>query len=202
MRAIRFHETGGPDVLRLDDLPMPEPGPGEVRMKVEAIGLNRADLLVRQGRYLTQPPLPSGLGAEAAGVVDAVGAGVSDFAVGDQVMLGPFVQNGDRPVYAEEVVVPAAWLLRTPAGLDAVGPALQQEGAALWPEHVEAADAIDGWKNRMVTVPMRSGSTTFAGQPYLLHWALPNFFFHLATAHGILRRNGVDLGKRDFLGAF
>ena len=76
-RIIRFHKTGGADVLKVEDLPPTEPGAGEVRLRVEAIGLNRAEVMFRQGQYLEQPQLPSRLGYEAAGIVDAVGPGTS-----------------------------------------------------------------------------------------------------------------------------
>ncbi len=84
-RIVRFHETGTAEVLKLEDLPLTEPGEGEVRLKVEAIGLNRADVLFRQGQYLQKPDLPSRLGYEAAGTIDAVGPGVSGVEIGDNV---------------------------------------------------------------------------------------------------------------------
>ena len=74
-KIIRFHETGSADVLKIEDLPLTEPGEGEVRLKVEAFSLNRADIMFRQGQYLDEPELPSRLGYEAAGIVDAVGPG-------------------------------------------------------------------------------------------------------------------------------
>ena len=67
-KTIRFHETGGASVLKFEDLPLAEPGQGEVRLKVEAIGLNRAEVMFREGQYLETPELPSRLGYEAAGV--------------------------------------------------------------------------------------------------------------------------------------
>ncbi len=76
-KIVRFHETGPAEVLELENLPLTEPGEGEVRLKVEAIGLNRADVMFRQGQYLQSPELPSRLGYEAAGIVDAVGPGTA-----------------------------------------------------------------------------------------------------------------------------
>ncbi len=76
-KIVRFHETGGADVLKIEDLPLTEPGEGEVRLKVEAISLNRADIMFRQGQYLEDPEFPSRLGYEAAGIVDAVGPGTA-----------------------------------------------------------------------------------------------------------------------------
>jgi len=76
-KIIRFHEVGGPEVLKIEELPAPTPQKGEVRLKVEAIGLNRAEVMFRQGRYVEQPELPSGLGYEASGTVEEVGCDCS-----------------------------------------------------------------------------------------------------------------------------
>ena len=74
-RIVRFHETGGPEVLRLDQVPERDPGPGEVRLKIEAIGLNRAEVMLREGVYHEQPIFPSRIGYEAAGVVTNLAGG-------------------------------------------------------------------------------------------------------------------------------
>ncbi len=74
-KIVRFHQTGAADVLKLEDMPLSEPDKGEVRLKVEAIGLNRAEVMFRQGQYLEDAVFPSRLGYEAAGIVDAVGPG-------------------------------------------------------------------------------------------------------------------------------
>lgn len=71
-KVVRFYQTGGPEVLKVEDLPLAEPGKGEVRLKVEAIGLNRAEVMFRNGQYLEVPQFPSRLGYEAAGIIDAV----------------------------------------------------------------------------------------------------------------------------------
>ena len=81
--AVRYYETGGPEVLRVEQIAVGEPGPGEVRVRHVAVGLNFADTYFRTGLY--PAPLPAGMGVEAAGVVEAVGAGVTDFAAGDRV---------------------------------------------------------------------------------------------------------------------
>jgi NADPH2:quinone reductase len=112
MKAIRVHAVGGPDVLQLEDLPLPEPGPGEARVKIEAAGLNYIDTYYRAGLYGT--PLPFTPGSEAAGVVDAVGPEVTLVKPGDRVayclVLG---------AYAAYAIVPAAKLVPLPAGLSA-----------------------------------------------------------------------------------
>lgn len=112
MLAIRVHEFGGPDVLRLEDIPVPEPGAGEARVRVEATGVNFIDIYHRIGAY--KGALPLTLGQEAAGIVDAVGPGVSEVAAGDPVVFAS-VQG----TYAEYVIAPAWRLVNRPAGLDA-----------------------------------------------------------------------------------
>jgi NADPH:quinone reductase-like Zn-dependent oxidoreductase len=129
-RTIRFHETGGPEVLRIEDLPVRAPGPGEVRIRVDAIGLNRAEVNFRRGTYLEQPVLPAGLGSEAAGEVLETGPDVPRWRPGDLVCVVPAFSQNDYPVYAEEAVVPAAALVARPPGMDAV------TGAAVWMPYV------------------------------------------------------------------
>ncbi|MBW0094158.1 zinc-dependent alcohol dehydrogenase family protein [Pseudonocardia sp. KRD-184] len=129
-RTIRFHETGGPEVLRIEDLPVRAPGPGEVRIRVDAIGLNRAEVNFRRGTYLEQPVLPAGLGSEAAGEVLEAGPDVGRWRAGDPVCVIPAFSQNDFPVYAEEAVVPAAALVARPPGMDAV------TGAAVWMPYV------------------------------------------------------------------
>lgn len=128
--TIRFHELGGPEVLRIEDVPVRAPGPGEVRIRVDAIGLNRAEVNFRRGTYLETPRLPAGLGTEAAGVVLETGPDVPRWSVGDEVSVVPAFSQNDYPVYAEEAVVPASALLARPDGLDAVA------GAAVWMPYV------------------------------------------------------------------
>src|SRR4051812_6456213 len=95
-RTVRFHELGGPEVLRLEDLEPGEPGPGEALIRVDAIGLNRAEALFRSGRYIQRAEnLPARLGNEAAGAVEAVGPGVSGFDVGDAVSVVPSFSYND-----------------------------------------------------------------------------------------------------------
>lgn len=111
MHAIRVHEYGGPEVMRLNDIPVPEPGPGEARVKIAAAGVNFIDIYQRSGQY--KGALPMTLGMEAAGIVDAVGPDVSDVRVGDQVVYA--MRQG---AYAEYAIVPAAMLAPVPEGID------------------------------------------------------------------------------------
>ncbi|MGE6196465.1 quinone oxidoreductase family protein [Aeromonas media] len=108
--AIRFYETGGPDVLRYEEVAVGEPGPGQVRLRHAAVGLNYADTYFRNGTYPI--PMPNGLGVEGAGVVAAVGAGVSNVAVGDRVTYTGFINT--LGAYSTERLIPAAPLIRLP----------------------------------------------------------------------------------------
>jgi NADPH2:quinone reductase len=127
MKAIRFHQTGGPEVLSLEDHPIPEPGPGQARVRHTAIGVNFIDTYHRTGLY--KLPLPSGLGVEAAGVVEAVGQGVAHVAAGDRVAYVA------RPpgAYAEAAAVPADRLVHIPEGVsDEVAAAAMLKGMTAW----------------------------------------------------------------------
>jgi NADPH2:quinone reductase len=111
--AIRFYEAGSPDVLRYEKIQVGAPGPGEVRLSHEAVGLNFADTYFRNGTYPI--PLPNGIGVEAAGVVDAVGAGVSNVFVGDRVTYTGFINT--LGAYSTARLVPAAPLIRLPKNI-------------------------------------------------------------------------------------
>ncbi len=135
-KIIRFHETGGAEVLKVEDLPLTEPGKGEVRLKVEAIGLNRAEIMFRQGRYLENPELPSRLGYEAAGIVDAVGPGTSGITIGERVSTIPSFSIGKYGVYGESAIVPAHAVAHYPDKLSSA------EGAAIWMQYMTAFGAL------------------------------------------------------------
>ncbi|MGS4908059.1 quinone oxidoreductase family protein [Aeromonas sp. 25-248] len=108
--AIRFYETGGPEVLRYEQVAVGEPGPGQVRLRHAAVGLNYADTYFRNGTYPI--PMPNGLGVEAAGVVEAVGEGVTNVDVGDRVTYTGFINA--LGAYSTERLIPAAPLIRLP----------------------------------------------------------------------------------------
>jgi NADPH:quinone reductase len=112
-KAVRFHETGGPEVLRYEDVEVGDPGPGQVRLRHEAVGLNFADTYFRCGLYPV--PLPAGMGVEAAGVVEAVGEGVTNVAAGDRVTYTGFVNT--LGAYSTERLCPAAPLIKLPEGI-------------------------------------------------------------------------------------
>jgi len=112
-KAIRVHAHGGPEVMAWEDVPTPEPGPGEVLVRHAAIGLNYIDVYFRTGLYKA-PHLPVTLGMEGAGTVAAVGAGVAGFSAGDRVAYG----TGPIGAYATERVIPADRLVKLPDGID------------------------------------------------------------------------------------
>jgi NADPH2:quinone reductase len=111
MKAIQIQETGGPEVLKLVELPVPEPGPGQLLIRVAATGVNFIDIYFREGRYKAQLPLVPG--QETAGTVEKIGAGVEHFAVGDRVATTAAIG-----AYAEYALTPAATTVKVPDGVD------------------------------------------------------------------------------------
>lgn len=136
VKIVRFHETGGADVLRIDELPLPEPGPGEVRLRVKAIGLNRAEIMFREGRYFLAPNLPSTNGYEASGIVEAVGPGIDPALVGVVRSTVPAFPLNAYGVYGEVAIVPASALAAYPGHLSF------EEGASIWMQYIAAYGAI------------------------------------------------------------
>ena len=141
-QAFRFHATGGPEVLRLEDVDVGDPGPGQLRMRNAAVAVNYRDILVRRGVHRVAA-LPSGIGLESAGTIEAIGDGVSDLAVGDRVAC----VAGPDGAYATHRIVPAARAVRLPAAIDA---------------RTAAAMMIRGMTARYLlheTYPVRAGDT-------------------------------------------
>ena len=140
-KVVRFHETGPADVLQVEDLPLQEPRANEVRIKVETIGLNRAEVMFRRGMYLEEPRLPARLGYEAAGLVDAIGPGVNGLSVGERVSVVPSFSMNEYGTYGENVVVPASAAVRYPQHLS---PA---EAASIWMQYLTAWGALIHYGN-------------------------------------------------------
>jgi NADPH:quinone reductase len=136
-KIIRFHEAGDASVLKLEELPKPEPGEGEALLKVEAIGLNRAEVMFRSGRYLDQPVFPSLIGYEASGIIESVGPGVTDLKPGDRVSSIPAFHMNKYGTYGEYAVLPAYALASYPQHLS---PA---EGASIWMQYITAYGVIE-----------------------------------------------------------
>jgi NADPH2:quinone reductase len=112
-KVVRMYETGGPEVLRCEDMEVGDPGPGQVRIRHVAVGLNYADTYFRNGTYPV--PLPAGMGVEASGVVQAIGPDVTNVAVGDRVTYTGFLNT--LGAYSTERLVPAAPLIRLPENI-------------------------------------------------------------------------------------
>ena len=142
-RIVRFARHGGPEVLEVRDEPLDDPGEGEVRLRVDSFGLNRGDIMFRAGAYVASTAFPSRIGVEASGAVDALGPGVTDFAIGDRVATVPFLSWDEwgnwtpdssikYGVYGESAVVPAFCLARSPEGISTV------EAGAIWAQYATA----------------------------------------------------------------
>ena len=131
-KVVRFHELGGPESLRFEEHSIRPPKANEVRIRVQAVGLNRAEALYSRGQYLEQPRLPSGIGYEAAGVVEAVGPGVDDTWIGRKISTVPGFSMNDYPVLGEEAVVPLSTIASYPEKLS---PA---QAAGIWMQYLTA----------------------------------------------------------------
>ena len=135
-RIVRFHSLGGPEVLQFEDEPSRSPGRGEVRLKVQASGLNRAESIYYHGRYLENPRLPSRIGYEVAGVVEAVGDGVDKIWLGKPVATVPGFSQNQYGTLGEEAIVPVGVLGEYPPSLSHV------QAAAIWMQYLTAWGAL------------------------------------------------------------
>jgi NADPH:quinone reductase-like Zn-dependent oxidoreductase len=162
--TVRIHQTGGPEVLQLEDLDIGLPASGELRIRVEAIGLNRSEAMYRAGGYLVAPRLPSLIGYEAAGIVEIVGEGVTGFAPGDRVCVLPTFRLGEYGVYGEQAIVPVRSVLPAPPQLSAI------EAASVWMQYLTAFGIIEAGKAGIgdyVLIPAASSSVGLAA----IQWA-------------------------------
>jgi NADPH:quinone reductase-like Zn-dependent oxidoreductase len=133
VKIVRCHKIGGPEVLQFDELPLPEPAKGEVRLRVKAIGLNRAEIMFRNGQYLETPVFPAKNGYEASGIVEAVGPGVDPGWIGKTASTVPgFFSLNAHGVYGEVAIVPEIALAEYPANLS------YEEGTAIWMQYLTA----------------------------------------------------------------
>ncbi|MEU2624193.1 zinc-dependent alcohol dehydrogenase family protein [Streptomyces sp. NPDC007157] len=135
-KLVQFDRLGGPEVLTLRHVEVGAPGAGEVRIRVDAIGLNRAEIMFREGSYFDRPRFPSTLGYEAAGVVDAVGEGVNGFTEGDPVAVVPAFLQSEYGTYGDHVVVPASAVVPRAADL------APDRAAAVWMAYITAYGPI------------------------------------------------------------
>ena len=135
-RVVRFHETGGPDVLKIEEIDVPPPGPGEVQIRIHALGLNRAESMFRSGQYLEEPKLPARLGYEAAGTVAAVGPDVQGIQVGDAVSVIPSFSLNAYGLYGDLANAPAHAVAHHPASLS------WEQAASIWMQYMTAYGAL------------------------------------------------------------
>ncbi|MET9475077.1 MULTISPECIES: zinc-dependent alcohol dehydrogenase family protein [unclassified Streptomyces] len=131
-KLVQFDRLGGAEVLSLREVGDRAPGAGEVRIRVDAIGLNRAEIMYRDGAYFYQPVFPSTLGYEAAGIIEAVGEGVESFTEGDLVAVVPAFLQSEYGTYGDRVILPASAVVPRPANVDAT------TAAAVWMAYITA----------------------------------------------------------------
>ncbi|WP_059010716.1 zinc-dependent alcohol dehydrogenase family protein [Streptomyces specialis] len=159
-RVVRFHRTGGPEVLSLEDVPVPAPAPDEVLLRTRALGLNRAESMFRRGQYGIDPVFPSGIGYEAAGEVEAVGDNVTGLAPGDAVSVVPAFPMTEYPVHGEHVLVPARAVVAHPEHLSF------EEAASVWMMYITAYGGLIDFarlkEGETVLIPAASSSVGLA----------------------------------------
>jgi NADPH:quinone reductase-like Zn-dependent oxidoreductase len=159
-RIIRLHETGGPEVLKIEQVDVPLPGPGEARIRAHALGLNRAEQMFRSGAYVVEPAYPARIGYEIAGEVEAIGPGVTNVAVGEAVSLLPLSPLTDYAVHGELAIAPASLLVRHPENLE------MPQAAAAWMAFLTAwgalVDIAKVGPGDTVVIPAASSSVALA----------------------------------------
>ena len=157
---VRFHELGGPEVLRFEDVPLQEPAKGEARLRVLAAGLNRAEALFYRGQYLEKAKPPSRIGYEVAGVVEAVGEGVDSSWIGKNVATIPAFGMSQYGTLGEQAVVPVFALTEYPANLT------PEQAAAAWMQYLTAYGALVFYgkvgAGDFVSIPAASSSVGLA----------------------------------------
>jgi NADPH:quinone reductase-like Zn-dependent oxidoreductase len=147
-RAIKFAKAGGPEVLEFIEMEVPAPGPHEVRIRVKAIGINRAESMWRNDKYTESPILPAGLGYESAGIVDAVGKDVTGLTVGDAVSTIPAFSLNKYSTYGEVILAPDHAVVKHPQSLSFAEAAsvwmmfITAYGALVFDAHVKAGDFV------------------------------------------------------------
>ncbi len=171
MKAIRVHRFGGPEVMQLEEVPSPSPGPGQVLVRIDAIGVNPVDTYVRSGLYARQPPLPYTPGSDAAGSIESLGSDVAGWSAGDRVYIGGTAAGTHGGAYAELAVCTTAQIHRLPAAVTF------QQGAAL---NVPYATAWRALFDRAVARP---------GETVLIHGGSGGVGIgavQMARAHGMI----------------
>ena len=180
----------GRSKLRLEELDVGSPREGEVRLRVEAVGLNRAEAMFRAGSYMKAPKLPSLIGYEGVGVIEAIGPDVQNFAAGDRVCVMPTYRIGEYGLWADQAIVPARSLIAPPPGLSVV------EAASIWMQYFtalaiyEAAQATVG-----DTVLIRAASSSVGlAAIQLANWAgaVPVALTRTSAKTAVLKKLGAQ----------
>lgn len=155
-RVVRFHETGPAEVLKLEEIELPLPQRGEVLIKVKAIGLNRAEVAFRNGNYLERPELPSGIGYECSGTIEALGEDVDGFKIGDKVSTIPAFSMKSYGVYGEHALVPVQAVSHFPDRLS------YEEATSIWMQYLTSYGALVdyGKMNENSTVIITAASSS------------------------------------------
>ena len=189
-RVVRFHEHGGPEQLRLDDLDVGNPREGEVRLRVEAVGLNRSEAMFRAGSYMKAPKLPSLIGYEGVGVIEAVGPSVQNFSAGDRVCVMPTYRIGEYGLWADQAIVPARILIAPPPGLSVV------EAASKWMQYFTALAIYEAARATVGdTVLIRAASSSVGlAAIQLANWAgaVPVALTRTSAKTAVLKRLGAQ----------
>ena len=190
-RIVQFAKTGAPDVLRIEDVDVPLPAKDEIRIRVKALGLNRAESMWRRGEYIEEPILPARLGYEAAGIVDAVGANVAGFAIGDVVSVVPGFSQNQYGMYGELVLAPASVVVKHPSSLSF------EEAASVWMMFVTAYGALvtqgDLKAGEVVLIPAASSSVGIAAiQVAKMLGAIPIALTRTSAKRAQLLQAGAD----------
>ena len=166
-KVVRVHQLGGPEVMQMEELQVGAPGKGEARIRVEAIGLNRSEAMFRAGHYPQKPKLPTLMGYEGVGTIEALGEGVTGFKVGERVCVLPSFHQGEYGVYGEQAIVPARSLLAAPPNLSVV------EAASIWMQYFTAYGIFEAGHlgiGDYVILPAASSSVGLAAIQ-LANWA-------------------------------
>jgi NADPH:quinone reductase len=183
MRAVRAHKFGDPEVLQVEEIPDPTPGPGEVLIKIEAIGVNPVDTYIRSGVYAMLPELPYTPGGDAAGTVEALGEGVNGFSVGDRVYMAATAARRQAGATAEKAVMPARGVFPLPDN------ASFEAGAALGVPYATAYYGL------FMRGQARPGDTLFV---HGASGAVGSAAVQMARGHGmtVIGSAGTDKGRQ------
>ena len=189
-KVVRIHELGGPEVMRLEEEAVGAPGAGEVRLKIEAIGLNRSEAMFRLGKYPQKPTLPTKIGYEGVGTIEAIGPGVAGYEVGQRVCVLPNVHVGLYGMYAEKAIVHTRSLIPAPPDLTPV------EAASIWMQYFTALAILEvGQATTGDYVVIRAASSSVGlAAIQLANWAgaVPIACTRRSTKAAALKQHGAQ----------